>query len=145
MNGKAAMLGLSDTRFKDPTGLTAENVSSPKDLARMVEAAYQYPLIREFTTTAGEKVVVSGREMEFHNTNSLVKSPNWEIGLSKTGYIAEAGKCLVMQAWLNSKPMIIVLLDSWGKATRIGDANRIKRLLESANLSASAPLAQRAG
>jgi D-alanyl-D-alanine endopeptidase (penicillin-binding protein 7) len=132
MNAKAAMLGLSDTRFKDPTGLTAENVSSPRDLARMVEAAYQYPLIREFSTTAGDKFLIGGREMQFNNTNSLVKSPNWEIGLSKTGYISEAGKCLVMQAWLNSKPMIIVLLDSWGKATRIGDANRIKRLLEEA-------------
>lgn len=138
MNAKAALLGLGDTRFKDPTGLTAENVSSPRDLARMVEAAYQYPLIREFSTLPADKVVVAGREMQFNNTNSLVKSPNWEIGLSKTGYIAEAGKCLVMQAWLNSKPMIIVLLDSWGKATRIGDANRIKRMLEGAGL-ASAP------
>ncbi len=135
MNRKAEALGLGDTRFQDPTGLTAANVSSPRDLARMVNAAYQYPLIREFSTTPGDVVRVSGREMQFNNTNSLVKSPTWEIGLSKTGYIAEAGKCLVMQAYLNSKPVVIVLLDSWGKATRIGDANRIKRWMEGAGLA----------
>ena len=136
MNAKARQLGLDHTHFADPTGLTAANVSTPRDLASMVNAAYQYPLIREFTTTAGDTVRVSGRNMAFHNTNSLVKSPQWEIGLSKTGYIAEAGKCLVMQVWLDSKPMIIVLLDSWGKKTRIGDANRIKRWLEKSALRA---------
>lgn len=130
MNRKSQSLGLTDTRFKDPTGLTAENVSSPRDLARMVNAAYQYPLIREFSTTPGDIVKVAGRDMQFNNTNALVKNPGWDIGLSKTGYISEAGKCLVMQAWLNSKPVVIVLLDSWGKATRIGDANRIKKWLE---------------
>ncbi|MBK6906127.1 MAG: D-alanyl-D-alanine endopeptidase [Rhodocyclaceae bacterium] len=138
MNRKAEMLGLGDTHFLDPTGLTAANVSSPRDLARMVNAAYQYPLIREFSTTPGDVVRVSGREMQFNNTNSLVKNPTWEIGLSKTGYIAEAGKCLVMQAYLNSKPVVIVLLDSWGKATRIGDANRIKRWMEAAGFASSA-------
>ncbi|HEX8987063.1 MAG TPA: D-alanyl-D-alanine endopeptidase [Rhodocyclaceae bacterium] len=134
MNAKARALGLNDTQFADPTGLTASNVSSAHDLARMVAAAYQYPLIREFTTATERQVMVAGRPQMFRNTNSLVKSPSWEIGLSKTGYINEAGKCLVMQTWINSKPTIIVLLDSWGKMTRIGDANRIKRWVESAAL-----------
>jgi D-alanyl-D-alanine endopeptidase (penicillin-binding protein 7) len=134
MNQKARTLGLADTRFQDATGLTAANVSSPRDLARMVDAAHQYPLIREFSTTSEGAFSIAGRTQQFRNTNTLVKSPTWEIGLSKTGYINEAGKCLVMQAWLNNKPTIIVLLDSWGKMTRIGDANRIKRWVESASL-----------
>jgi len=134
MNAKAAALGMNDTRFVDPTGLSSGNVSSAQDLVKMVDAAHRYPLIREFSTTPGDQLVVAGRTQQFNNTNSLVKSPTWEIGLSKTGYINEAGKCLVMQAWLNNKPTIIVLLDSWGKMTRIGDANRIKRWIESAAL-----------
>jgi D-alanyl-D-alanine endopeptidase (penicillin-binding protein 7) len=124
------MLGLADTRFEDPTGLTPANVSSPRDLARMVDAAHQYPLIREFTTTAEDEVNVAGRLQQFRNTNALIKNRSWDIGLSKTGYINEAGRCLVMQAWINSKPTIIVLLDSVGKMTRVGDANRIKRWFE---------------
>lgn len=135
MNRKAQVLGLVDTRFQDPTGLTAANVSSPRDLAKMVDAAHQYPLIREFSTTSDGEFTIAGRPQQFRNTNTLVNSPTWEIGLSKTGYINEAGKCLVMQAWLNNKPTIIVLLDSWGKMTRIGDANRIKRWVESAALA----------
>ena len=135
MNRKAHALGLVDTRFQDPTGLTAANVSSPRDLAKMVDAAHQYPLIREFSTTTDGEFTIAGRPQQFRNTNTLVNSPTWEIGLSKTGYINEAGKCLVMQAWLNNKPTIIVLLDSWGKMTRIGDANRIKRWVESAALA----------
>ena len=135
MNQKAQALGLADTRFQDPTGLTAANVSSPRDLAKMVDAAHQYPLIREFSTTSEGEFSIAGRTQQFRNTNTLVKNPTWEIGLSKTGYINEAGKCLVMQAWLNNKPTIIVLLDSWGKMTRIGDANRIKRWVESASLA----------
>ena len=134
MNQKAQALGLVDTRFQDATGLTAANVSSPRDLAKMVDAAHQYPLIREFSTTPAGEFTIAGRPQQFRNTNTLVKNPTWEIGLSKTGYINEAGKCLVMQAWLNNKPTIIVLLDSWGKMTRIGDANRIKRWVESASL-----------
>jgi D-alanyl-D-alanine endopeptidase (penicillin-binding protein 7) len=134
MNQKAAALGLSDTRFEDPTGLTAANVSSARDLTRLVSAAHGYPLIREYSTTAEHQVMIAGRPRAFHNTNSLVRSDGWEIGLSKTGYISEAGKCLVMQAWLNNKPLIIVLLDSWGRQTRIGDANRLKRWIESASL-----------
>lgn len=131
MNLKARELGLSDTRFSDPTGLTAANVSSARDLVRMVDAAHQYPLIREFSTSEEHQVAVKGRAQTFRNTNVLVKNDAWHIGLSKTGYISEAGKCLVMQAWLNDKPTIIVLLDSWGKLTRVGDAQRIKRWIES--------------
>ena len=134
MNRKAQALGLADTHFHDATGLTAANVSSPRDLAKMVDAAHRYPLIREFSTTSEGEFSIAGRPQQFRNTNALVKSPTWEIGLSKTGYINEAGKCLVMQAWLNNKSTIIVLLDSWGKMTRIGDANRIKRWVESASL-----------
>lgn len=135
MNRKAQDLGLQDTHFSDPTGLTAANVSSARDLVKMVAAAHQYPLIREFTTATEYDVKIAGRTHSFHNTNSLVKSATWDIGLSKTGYISEAGKCLVMQAWLNNKPTIIVLLDSLGKMTRIGDANRIKRWVETASLN----------
>jgi D-alanyl-D-alanine endopeptidase (penicillin-binding protein 7) len=137
MNRKAAELGLAETHFEDPTGLTAANVSSARDLTKLAAAAHGYQPIREFSTTPEYQVRIAGRPSSFRNTNSLVRNGNdgWEIGLSKTGYISEAGKCLVMQAWLNNKPMIIVLLDSWGKLTRIADANRIKRWVESASLA----------
>lgn len=135
MNRKAEQLGLSDTRFQDSTGLTSANVSSARDLVKMVSAAHRYPLIREFSTMGEYHVLVSGRPQTFRNTNSLVRTEGWDIGLSKTGFINEAGKCLVMQAWFNQKPTIIVLLDSWGKLTRIGDANRIKRWIEQTTLA----------
>lgn len=131
MNIKAQSLGMRDTHFEDPTGLTSSNVSTAHDLAKMVSAAYRYPLIREFSTTSDATVEVGGRQLAFRNTNPLVKSASWDVGLSKTGYINEAGKCLVMQARLADKPVVIVLLDSVGKLTRVGDANRIKRWLES--------------
>ena len=131
MNAKAKALGLNDTRFFDPTGLNASNVSSARDLAKLVGAASKYPLIREFTTTAEYEVPLGRHMRTFHNTNALVRNGgNWEIGVSKTGYINESGKCLVMQARFNNKPTIIILLDSWGKLTRIGDANRIKKWVE---------------
>jgi len=134
MNRKARSLGMMDTHFQDPTGLTSNNVSTANDLAKMVAAAHTYPLIREFSTTSGAMVETNGRLLEYHNTNALVKSTTWDIGLSKTGYIQEAGKCLVMQARVAERPVVIVLLDSAGKMTRIGDANRIKRWMESASL-----------
>ncbi|WP_374338298.1 D-alanyl-D-alanine endopeptidase [Methyloversatilis sp.] len=130
MNQKAQELGLVDTRFYDSTGLDPHNVSSARDLAMMVAASSRYPLIREFSTTREGFFAVNGRMLRFNNTNALVSSPEWEIGLQKTGFTNEAGKCLVMQAWLNQKPVVIVLLDSWGKLTRIGDANRIRRWVE---------------
>ena len=139
MNRKAASLGMSSSHFEDPTGLNSNNVSTAHDLARMVAAAHHYPLIREFSTTPGVRAEVKGRELDFHNTNQLVSSPTWEIGLSKTGYIQEAGKCLVMQARVADKPVVIVLLDSAGKQTRIGDANRIKRWMESASATGRLP------
>ncbi len=133
MNRKAAELGMSNTRFVDPTGLNSENVSTAEDLVKMVKAAYQYPEIRAASTTSGQTVAVSGtrRPLEFLNTNVLVRNGGWDIGLSKTGYINEAGRCLVMQAQIADQPLIIVLLDSWGKYTRIGDAQRIRKWIES--------------
>lgn len=141
MNRKAAELAMGHTHFIDSTGLHSENVSTAEDLVRMVRAGYHYPEIRSMTTTEAYDVVSdSGRLTPFHNTNALVKNPGWEIGLSKTGYIQEAGRCLVMQAKIASRPVIIVLLDSVGRYTRIGDANRIKKWLES-----SRPAPQRLG
>lgn len=133
MNRKATDLGMSNTRFADPTGLSSDNVSTAEDLVKMVKGAYEYPLIREFTTTSAHEVeTATGRSLQFRNSNGLVRDPRstWEIGLSKTGYISEAGRCLVMQAKIAARPVIIVLLDSWGKHTRIGDANRIRKWLE---------------
>ena len=131
MNRKAVELGMWNTRFVDPTGLSSENVSTAGDLVKMVRGAYQYPLIREFTTTPAHEVeTVAGRSLQFRNSNGLVKNSTWEIGLSKTGYISEAGRCLVMQATIAARPVIIVLLDSWGRNTRVGDANRIKKWME---------------
>jgi len=132
MNVKARLIGLGETRFSDSTGLNPDNVSSPRDLVRMVTAAATYPLIREFSTTSERHVMIRGRLHRFGNTNSLVRSPDWQIGLSKTGYIREAGRCLVMQAWLFEQPLIIVLMDSEGRYTRTADAVRIKKWLEAA-------------
>lgn len=136
MNRKAHALGMLNSRFEEPTGLSSNNVSTANDLARMVAAAARYPEIRSYSTTGEAKVELNGRISDFHNTNALVRSENWEIGLSKTGYISEAGRCLVMQARVADKPVVIVLLDSVGKMTRVGDANRIKRWMESAGLDA---------
>ena len=131
MNEKAAQLGMSDSRFVEPTGLSPANVASARDLAKLVEAAHGYPLIREYSTRDKATVKAFGRRLKFHNTNGLVRSSRWEIGLSKTGYISEAGRGLVMRVRLASKDLIVVLLDSWGKKSRIGDANRIRKWLES--------------
>lgn len=137
MNRKAASLGMYNSRFEEPTGLSSNNVSTAHDLARMVAAAAQYPQIRSYSTTAEARLELKGRIRDFANTNALVRNDNWEIGISKTGYISEAGRCLVMQANVAGKPVVIVLLDSNGKMTRVGDANRIKRWMESAGVAAS--------
>lgn len=134
MNQKARSLGMTSTSFQEPTGLSSNNVSTAQDLAKMVTAAARYPEIRNFSTTPEARLEVNGRIRDFGTTNPLVRSDNWEIGVSKTGYISEAGRCLVMQARVADKPVIIVLLDSNGKMTRVGDANRIKRWMESASL-----------
>ena len=130
MNAKAQALGLKETRFVDPTGLSEANVSSARDLAELVRAAYSYPTIREFTTSDEAIITSKGRPIAFHNSNRLVRSPNWEIGLSKTGFISEAGRCLVMQAWVAQRSVVIVLLDSVGKLTHFDDANRVRTWLE---------------
>ena len=130
MNAKAQALGMNDTRFIDPTGLSSSNVSTAQDLARMVRAAHEYPLIREYSTRDSATVQALGRQLGYRNTNGLVRSTHWDIGLSKTGYISEAGRCLVMRVRMASREVIVVLLDSWGRLSRVGDANRIKKWLE---------------
>jgi D-alanyl-D-alanine endopeptidase (penicillin-binding protein 7) len=136
MNAKAQALGMSDTRFVDSTGLSSSNVASAADLARLVSAAHEYPLIREYSTRESATVYARGRPLAFNNTNGLVRNHAWDIGLSKTGYISEAGRCLVMRVRMASRELNVVLLDSWGKYSRIGDANRIRKWLES-NLAVS--------
>ena len=132
MNRKAKQLGMVSAQFVDSTGLRSENAATARDLVRMVRASYDYDLIREFTTTSRHEVELydSGRTLGFKNSNSLVANRDWEIGLSKTGFTNDAGRCLVMQAKIATRPVIIVLLDSLGKMTRIGDANRIKKWIQ---------------
>ncbi len=131
MNAKARELGMNSTQFFDPTGLNSNNVSTAQDLVKMVMAAQTYPDIQRYTTSTSHVVEGDGRRsLRFSNTNPLVRNSNWEIGLSKTGYISEAGRCLVMQARITNRPMVIILLDSWGKRTRVGDAVRVKNWLE---------------
>jgi len=132
MNSKARALGLNGTHFLDPTGLSSGNVSTAEDLAAMVASARAYRKIREYTTLAGFDMRVGKRTLAFHNTNRLVANPSWNIGLSKTGFINEAGRCLVMQAELAGRAVIIVLLDSWGKYTRLADARRVRQWIEAA-------------
>ena len=132
MNAKAAALGLAATHFVDSSGLAPGNVSSAQDLGKLVAAASKYEIISEYSTTEAVNVTLpdSKRKLSFVNTNRLVRGSDWQIGLSKTGYISESGMCLVMQAMIANQPIVIVLLDSWGRLTRIGDANRIRKWLE---------------
>jgi D-alanyl-D-alanine endopeptidase (penicillin-binding protein 7) len=130
MNETAAELGMNDTRFVEPTGLSSENVSSAADLAKLVIAARDYPLIREYSTAPSAEVRLGRRSTRFVNTNGLVRNPKWEIAVSKTGFIRQAGRCLVMQANMAARKVVIVLLDSVGKYTRVGDAIRIRTWLE---------------
>ena len=132
MNEKARSLNLGGTHYAESTGLSSANVSTAEDLAVIVRAASTYPKIRELSTMRGMDVMVAGRLTQYRNTNGLVASPQWEIGLSKTGFIREAGRCLVMQATLAGRAVIIVLLDSWGRYSRLADANRIRNWLEAA-------------
>ena len=132
MNIKALQLDMTRSEFADPTGLNNHNMSTAEDLVKMVKAAYQYPEIREITTTASYEAYVKGHRapVNFNNTNGLIRKSDWIIGLSKTGFIQEAGRCLVMQAIISGQPMIIVLLKSYGSATRTADANRIRKWIE---------------
>ena len=129
MNATAQRLGMSDTRYLEPTGLSSQNRSSAHDLTLLVKAAYDIPLIREMSTSPEAQFEVGSRSQQFRNTNGLVRNPAWDIGLQKTGYISEAGRCLVMQAQLAGRKLIMVLLDSAGKYSRIGDAERIRKWL----------------
>ncbi len=133
MNAKAALLGMNDSHFVDPTGLSAENRSSPQDLVRLVKAAHDHPLMREYSTSVGYKLAIGKRMVQYANTNRLTASPDWQIGMQKTGYISAAGRCLVMQVVIEGRRVVMVLLDSVGKYSRIGDAQRIRTYLMSRN------------
>ena len=130
MNARATMLGMRDTRYVEPTGLSSANQSSAVDLATLVGVAYNNALVREMSTSPSYELEVGDRLVQFNNTNRLVNSPQWDIGLQKTGYIAEAGQCLVMQARIAGRKLIMVFLDSAGKLSRIGDAERVRRWIE---------------
>ena len=132
MNAKAAALGMTRTRYEDPTGLSPRNVSTASDLARLVRAAADDPLIRDYSTTPAHYVDVqpTGQTLGFSNSNALVKKGEWDIQLQKTGYIREAGRCVVMLVTIASRPMVIVLLDSIGKLARLSDAERVRYWLE---------------
>lgn len=131
MNTRARTLGMRNTSYVEPTGLSSRNQSSASDLAKLVSFAYNDPLLREFSTSPGYQVAVGNRTLHYNNTNRLLKSPEWEIGLQKTGYISEAGQCLVMQAKVSGRKLIMVFLDSAGKLSRIADAERVRRWVES--------------
>jgi len=130
MNQKAAALGMTTAHFVDPTGLSSENVASPEDLSKLVIAASRNPHIREFSTDPSYTVRVRRHLVEFHNTDNLVKNPAWNIIVQKTGYITEAGKCLVLEAVIQGRNVVIVLLDSAGRLTRVADAMRVKTWME---------------
>lgn len=130
MNRKATELGMRDTRYVEPTGLSSDNRSSARDLALLVSAAYQRPILRDLSTSPGYEVDVGRRTLQYNNSNRLVKSPEWDIGLQKTGYISEAGRCLVMQAKIAGRQLIMVFLDATGKLGRIQDAERVRRWVE---------------
>jgi D-alanyl-D-alanine endopeptidase (penicillin-binding protein 7) len=130
MNAKARQLGMSDTVFVEPTGLSSKNQSSAKDLAMLVNVASQDPMLRDLSTSHGHQVAVGRQVLQYNNTNRLVKNPSWDIGLQKTGYISEAGQCLVMQAQVAGRKLIMVFLDSAGKLSRVADAERVRRWLE---------------
>jgi len=133
MNAKAKALGMQSARFVEPTGLSADNVASPEDLAKLVRAASLNPTIRAYSTDPGHTVTVNRQTLEFRNTNLLVDKSNWQVTVQKTGYIAKAGRCLVMEAVIDGRDVVIILLNSWGRLTRIGDANRIRTWMEASS------------
>jgi D-alanyl-D-alanine endopeptidase (penicillin-binding protein 7) len=143
MNAKAQSIGMKDTNYAEPTGLSSKNQSSARDLAKLVKFAYADPVMRELSTSPGHQVAVGKRTLQYNNTNRLVKNPAWDIGLQKTGYISEAGQCLVMQTKIAGRKLIMVFLDSTGKLSRVADAERVRRWVESApsSSSRSAPVA----
>ncbi len=136
MNAKARELGMHSSHFADSTGLNSANVSSARDLAKLVIAAYQHPLIRQYSTDSRYVVDPGGRMLEYRNSNGLIERPDWQIGLQKTGYISEAGRCLVMQVHVNARPVVMIFLDSKSKHSRLADASRIRKWLEGRSASA---------
>lgn len=144
MNAKAKSLGMNDTRYVEPTGLSSKNQSSARDLVKLVAIAHGDPVLRELSTSPSYQVAVGNRTLQYNNTNRLVKNPTWDIGLQKTGYISEAGRCLVMQVKVAGRQLIMVFLDSAGQLSRLGDAERVRRWVESIpsiGLVAAVPLA----
>lgn len=132
MNRKAAELGMRDTKYVEPTGLSSFNQSSARDLATLVNAAHQHRIIRELSTSPEYQVAVGSTQLQYRNTNGLLRNSSWDIGLQKTGYISEAGRCLVMQAKMAGRHLIMVFLDSSGKNSRLGDAERVRRWITDA-------------
>lgn len=143
MNAKARTIGMTDTRYVEPTGLSSRNQSSARDLATLVNVAYEEPTMRQLTTSPSYQVEVGRRTLQYNNTNRLVKSPAWNIGLQKTGYITEAGQCLVMQAKVAGRKLIMVFLDSTGKLSRVADAERVRHWVETSMPSNDAVTARR--
>lgn len=137
MNAKAKSIGMIDTKYVEPTGLSSSNQSSARDLAKLVDVAHRDPVLRELSTSPGYQVEVGSRTLQYNNTNRLVKNPSWDIGLQKTGYISEAGQCLVMQAQVAGRKLIMVFLDSAGKLSRLGDAERVRRWVETIPVAAA--------
>jgi D-alanyl-D-alanine endopeptidase (penicillin-binding protein 7) len=137
MNAKAAKLGMSRSRFADPTGLSSQNVASARDLVKLVKAAAAEPLIRRYSTDERHKVVAGKQSLEYRNTNNLVTRPDWDIAVQKTGYTQVAGQCLVMNTVIEGRSVVIVLLNSFGKYTRVADARRIRKWMEAAARSAT--------
>ncbi len=135
MNAKARALGMADTSYVEPTGLSSKNQSSAQDLARLVNVAYGDASLRELSTSPRHEIAVGNKTLQFNNTNRLVNNPAWQIGLQKTGYISEAGRCLVMQTTVAGRKLIMVFLDSAGKLSRLGDAERVRRWVESTPLA----------
>ncbi|GLS13319.1 peptidase [Hydrogenophaga electricum] len=130
MNAKARELGMFDTRYVEPTGLLSQNQSSARDLAILVSVAYQRPLLRDLSTSPSHLVDLGSRTLQYNNSNRLIRSPEWDIGLQKTGYISEAGRCLVMQAKIAGRQLIMVFLDAAGTLARVQDAERVRRWVE---------------
>ncbi|MFZ5652970.1 MAG: D-alanyl-D-alanine endopeptidase [Pseudomonadota bacterium] len=134
MNRKARALGMTRSGFVEGTGLSGENRSTPADLVRLVQAASRYPLIRDFSTREQFSIMVGRHPTLYRNTNPLVRNPGWDIDLTKTGYLSEAGRCLVMKTRITNTPVVMILMNSWGNLTRVGDANRVRRWLEAGHL-----------
>ena len=145
MNERAKGLGMLSSHFVEPTGLSSRNQSNANDLAVLVSATYNVPLLRELSTSHGREVAVGRRTLQYNTTNRLVKSPNWDIGLQKTGYISEAGQCLVMQTKVAGRQLIMVFLDSAGKLSRIADAERVRRWVENQNARTEVAMVKNAG